>query len=167
MSYHPTPERLSKHDLTCASVLTKTLRAPTSRARRDRDEEQHVQPPQPDGVEGEQVTGEDRVCVLTQKRAPAGDGALGCRPDGGSREDSAHQRRRNRDRELAQLAHDPHGALMTVLPRESPDQLPYLLVDGWPARPPVRVRPAAGDDPPLPAQQRLRRDEEHLATSDE
>src|SRR6266542_3627160 len=51
---------------------------------------------------------------------------------------------------------------MAVLARESHDQLTYLLVDSWPARAPVRIGPAAGDDPPVPAQQRLRRDKECL-----
>ena len=51
---------------------------------------------------------------------------------------------------------------MTVLAREPKDQLPYLVVDRWPARPPVRVSPAVGDQLPVPAQQRLRRNEERV-----
>src|SRR6266536_3414044 len=65
--------------------------------RPDRDEEQQVQPPQPDGVDGEQVTGEDRVSLLAQERAPAGGGALWCGRDAGTGEHVADQRRRHRD----------------------------------------------------------------------
>jgi len=65
--------------------------------RPDRDEEQQLQPPQPEGVDGEQVTGEDHVSLLAQERPPAGDGALGCGRDAGAAEHVAHQPRRHRD----------------------------------------------------------------------
>jgi hypothetical protein len=34
------------------------------------DEEQHIQPPQPDGVDGEEVAGDDFCGLLAQERPP-------------------------------------------------------------------------------------------------
>jgi hypothetical protein len=34
------------------------------------DEEQHMQPPQPDGVDGEEVAGDDPGSLLAQERPP-------------------------------------------------------------------------------------------------
>ena len=62
---------------------------------------QHLQPPQPNGVDGEEVASEDRVTVLAQERSPARGGALGCRRDAGTGEHVAHQGRRHRDPESA------------------------------------------------------------------
>src|SRR5262249_55575250 len=52
------------------------------------------------------------------------------------------------DPELAQFAHDPHVAPVAVLARKPQDQLPHVLVDSRPARPPVRIRPAPRNHPP-------------------
>jgi hypothetical protein len=38
------------------------------------DEAQHLQPPQPDGVDGEQVTPQDSRCLLAEERPPGGGG---------------------------------------------------------------------------------------------
>jgi hypothetical protein len=46
------------------------------------------------------------------------------------------------------------------LPGQPEDQLLYLLVEGGSARSTTRVGPRAGDEAPVPAQQRLRGDEE-------
>ncbi|MGW4464743.1 hypothetical protein [Micromonospora sp. NPDC004704] len=48
-----------------------------------------------------------------------------------------------------------------ILRRESQYQVADLLVDRWPARPGMRVRPPSGDQVTMPAQQRGRGDEEH------
>jgi hypothetical protein len=42
------------------------------------DEEQHLQPPQPDGVDGEEITGHDPRGLLAEERLP------GCRCRKGS-----------------------------------------------------------------------------------
>jgi hypothetical protein len=34
------------------------------------DEEQHLQPPQPDGIDGEEVAGDDGARLLAQERPP-------------------------------------------------------------------------------------------------
>src|SRR5262245_46872885 len=67
--------------------------------RLDRNEEQDVQAPRPDGVEGEQVTREDRVSVVAQERPPVRGDTLRRRRDGSAGAHVAHQRRRNRDPE--------------------------------------------------------------------
>jgi hypothetical protein len=131
-------------------------------SRADRDEEQHLQPPQPDGVDREEVGGEHRLGVLAEEVAPAGADALRRRRNDGAREDVPHQRRRNRDAEPAQLAGDPHVAPVVVCAGEPHDQLAHLLVNRRPARPRMRVYPPARDDLPVPAQERLGRSEERL-----
>src|SRR6266545_6331629 len=90
-------------------------------ARADRDEEQHVQPAQPDRIDGEEVAGEHRLSVLTEERAPAELVALRRRRDAGAGEHVSHQRRRDGDPELAQLADDPNIAPVAVLAREPQD----------------------------------------------
>src|SRR6266536_4925651 len=90
-------------------------------ARPHRDEEQHVQPPQPDRVDSEEVAGEDRVSLLAQERSPARGAALRCRRYARTGEHVAYQRRGNGDPELAQFTDDPHIAPVAVLPREAQD----------------------------------------------
>jgi hypothetical protein len=130
--------------------------------RPDRDEEQHVQPPQPDGIHGENVASNDRAAVLAQERSPAELAPFRRWRDAGTGEHVSHQRRRDVDTELAQLADDPDVPPVAVLAREPQDQLAQLRVERRPARAPVPACPAAGDDPPVPPQQRLRRDQERL-----
>src|SRR5439155_1155890 len=84
----------------------------------DREEDEHVQTLKPDGVDGQEVAGEHRVAMLAQEGAPALPVALGCRRDAGVSEHAAHQRRRNVDAELAQLADDSDVAPACVLARE-------------------------------------------------
>jgi hypothetical protein len=131
-------------------------------ARPDRDEEEHVEPPQPDGIDGEKVAGDDRAAVLAQGRPPAEPRTHRRWRDAGAREHVAHQRRRDRDLELAQLARNPDVAPLLVLAREPQDQLAHLAVERRPGRPPARVRSAPSDDPPVQAQQRLRRHQERV-----
>jgi pimeloyl-ACP methyl ester carboxylesterase len=122
----------------------------------DRDEDEHVQPPKPDGVDSEEVAGEDRLAVPAQERAPAQPIALRRGRHAGGRKHAAHQRRRHVDAELAQFADDPDIAPGRVLARQPHDQLAHLPLDRRPAWSSVRVRPAAGNEPPMPTQNRLR-----------
>jgi len=71
-------------------------------------------------------------------------------------QDVADRARRNGDTELAQLAHDPLITPARVLAGEAHDQLAHLRTDRRPARRAVRIGPAPGDKPAVPAQQRLR-----------
>jgi hypothetical protein len=77
-------------------------------------------------------------------------------------EDVPDRGSRDRDAELAQLASDPQVAPTAVLAREPQDQLAHLTADWRPSGTAVRVGPAAGDQLPMPAQQRLRLNHERL-----
>jgi hypothetical protein len=72
----------------------------------DAEEDEHVQPPKQDGVDTEEVAGEDRFAVRAQERAPAQPVALRRRRHAGTGEHGAHQRPRHGDAELAKLADD-------------------------------------------------------------
>ena len=121
----------------------------------DREEDKHVQAAKPDGVDGQEVASDDRITLLAQEAAPGQPVALRRGRDAGVGEHAAHQRRGNVDAELAELADDPGVPPARVLARQPHDQLPYLQRDRRPARPAVRIRPAASDQAPVPAQQRL------------
>jgi hypothetical protein len=51
---------------------------------------------------------------------------------------------------------------LSVLARQPKDQVPHVAVDRRSTGAPVRVRPVAGDEPPMPAQQCLRPHHEGL-----
>ena len=66
----------------------------------------------------------------------------------------------DRDAELLQLADDAQVAPAGVLPGQPDDQLDRLLRQGRASRSSVRVGPVPPDERPVPAQDRLGRDEE-------
>jgi hypothetical protein len=101
--------------------------------------EQHVQPPQPDRVDGEVVGCEHRLGVLAEEGAPTAPEPLRRGRDVGAGEHVPHQGRRNRDAELAQLVGDPDVAPVAVLAREPQDQLAQV-----PGRFPVGAAAGAG-----------------------
>src|ERR671934_181472 len=76
----------------------------------DREEDEHVEAAQPDGVDGEEVAGEDRLTVRAQEAAPRLPVALRRRRQPGLSKDVANRSRGNREAELAQLADDPQIA---------------------------------------------------------
>jgi hypothetical protein len=80
----------------------------------------------------------------------------------GGGEDVADRGRRDGYAELAQLANDPEVAPARVLARQAEDQLPRLTPDRRTSGTPVRIRPAAGYQPAMPAQQRLRPHQERV-----
>jgi hypothetical protein len=73
-------------------------------------------------------------------------------------------RRREAHTKVEQLALDAPVAPARVLPGEADDQLLQLLVQWGSPLSVVRVGPGAGHEPPVPAQQRLGRDEEARPT---
>jgi hypothetical protein len=92
------------------------------------DEEQHVQSPQPDGVDGEEVAGQDPRGLLTQERLPrrAHPSRRGIKPvaaqggaDGGSRD---------LDTQPEQLALDTLVTPARILLSEADDQRLQVLV---------------------------------------
>jgi hypothetical protein len=64
------------------------------------------------------------------------------------------------DPELAQLANDPDVAPAAILARQPQNKPAHLAVDWRSTGTPVRIRPVAGDEPTMPAQERLRPDHE-------
>ena len=67
---------------------------------------------------------------------------------------------RDLDAEALEFALDALVAPGGVLPRQADNQLLHLLIQRWPAGLAVRVDPGAREEPSVPAQQRLRPDEE-------
>ena len=79
--------------------------------------------------------------------------------------DVGHAALRDRDAELLQLADDAQIAPARVLPCQADDQLDRLFGKGRPPWPPVWVGPVPSDERPVPAQDRLGRDEERRPPS--
>ena len=162
VAIHQQVARLLSHPRRIRTTRTGEILDP---ARPNRDEEEHVQPPQPDRLDGEEIASQHCLSVLAEKSAPGGPGPLRRWRDTGAREHVPHQRRRDADAQLAQFPDDPDVASVTVLPRQAQDQLAHLLIERRPAGPPMRVRPTAREHPAVPAQQRLRSDEERLPSA--
>src|SRR5262249_51334682 len=111
----------------------------------DREEDEHVQASQPDGVDGQEVAGEDRLAVCAQEAAPRLPVALRRWRQTGRTEDVADGRRRDREVELAQFADDPLVTPARVLAGEPHNQLSDLAADWRSSRTSARVGPAATD----------------------
>ncbi len=122
--------------------------------------EQDVQRLQLDRLHSEEVTGHDPLSLSPEELAPRRAAASGCRtkaagpkqrPDGGG----SHA-----DAQLAELSLNPKAAPPGVLPGHAQDESTHLQIDRWspgPSRSPVG--PLASYEFPVPAQQRLRRNE--------
>jgi hypothetical protein len=120
------------------------------------DEEQHVQPPKPDDVDGEEVTGEDPGGLLAQKRPPRHGRSPWRGVQAMAAERFADHGRRDAHVEAEQFALDPLVAPAWAFAGQADDQLLQFLVEWRSPGSAVRVGPGAGDQPPVPAQQRLR-----------
>src|SRR6266568_639498 len=124
------------------------------------DEEQDVERPQPDGLHGEEVGGQDAVSLASEEHRPGRTGASGRRPQAGSLEDPPDGRGAHPDPQLAKLATDPRVPPPRVLPCETSNQGPHLRIDWRPAGPAPRVGPLPSHEFAVPAHQGLRRDQE-------
>src|SRR6266496_3357482 len=125
------------------------------------DEEQDVQAPQRDRLDGEEVDREHAVCLLAQKRSPRKAGTLTCRTDTGLAEDLSDSRRRHFQAEPVDLTGDPLVTPARVLASEAEDELTDLPADRRSAGP-TGVRPPAGNEAPVPAKQRRRGHQERV-----
>jgi hypothetical protein len=118
------------------------------------DEEQHVEPGQANRLHGEEV-GRHCACRLSaQEFHPTGPATARCRPQTMTPQNRPHRCRRDDHPELARLAHDPQIAPARVLPGQTHDQIDRRLRQPSPVPPARRVDPTAGDQLPVPAQQR-------------
>jgi hypothetical protein len=75
-----------------------------------RDEEEHVDPSQPGGLDGEEIAGERRRCVLAQEVSPRELVSLRRGWHTVTDEDRPHPGRRNSDAEALHFADDPSVA---------------------------------------------------------
>jgi hypothetical protein len=88
-------------------------------AARERDEEEDVDPFQPGGLDGEEITGERRRRLLAKKVAPGELVAPRRGREPVAEKDRPHRCRRNRDAQALQFADDPSVAPARVFACES------------------------------------------------
>src|SRR5439155_12600965 len=86
--------------------------------------------------------------------------SLWCRLEACLKQHLPHGRRRDRNAKTLELADDPFVSPVRVLPRETQDQLAERALEPRSPGPPVRIRPPACDQLPVPAKQRLRLERE-------
>ena len=129
-------------------------------SRRERDEEEDVDPLQEGGLDREEVAGEHARRLRSQEGSPRRTRSLRRRLETCLEQHLAHGRRRDRDAETLELADDPLVSPVRVLARETKDQLAERTLERRSPRRPVRVRPPAGDQLAVPAKQRLRLERE-------
>src|SRR6266511_1093054 len=122
----------------------------------ERDEEEHVDPFQPGGLDREEIAGERRRRVLAEEVAPGELISLRRGRQPVADEDRPHRGRRNTDAKTPQLADDPSVAPTRVLASQTDNQRLDATIERRPPRPPVRIRPTPPDQLPVPAQQRRR-----------
>jgi hypothetical protein len=111
-----------------------------------------------------EVAGDDGCRLRAQELTPAGARASRRRPEGGAREQPADRARRDREAELVELAGDALVAPARVLTRQPQHKLARSAVDRRAPWPRARVGPSPPHKLAVPTQQRLRRDEQAMAT---
>src|SRR5664280_3392265 len=109
------------------------------------DEHEDVERPEPGGLDGEEVAGDDAFRLGPEELGPGRAAPSRGRPRPGRSEQGADRRRAHSEAELAKLALDPHAAPARVLAGEAEDECAELGIDRRPAR---ATRSAEG---PLPA----------------
>jgi hypothetical protein len=125
------------------------------------DEEQRIHALQEDRVDGEAVAGDDPSSLLAQERPPARRGASRRRVKAVGAQHPPDRAGRHPNAKPQQLAVDALVAPPRVLAGKPHDQPLHLVSDRRPSLAGGRVGPAPGHHAPMPAQQRLRRDQEH------
>jgi hypothetical protein len=125
------------------------------------DEKQHIDPPQHDRVDREEVARDQAPCLAANELTPRHPTAPASRPDPSSDQDVADTRRRDLGPKPSQLARDPPVPPPRVLPSQPQDQLSNVTVHPWPTGTPSRICPAASHKSPMPREQRRRSHEEH------
>lgn len=97
---------------------------------------------QPDGVDGEEVAGEDRFALRPQEVAPGSHIAPWRRRQAGPGENVADGASGDGGAQLVELASDPQVAPARILVREPQDQFAHISADRRPAWAAVRIGPA-------------------------
>src|SRR5664280_3793170 len=86
------------------------------------DEHEDVERAEPDGLDGEEVAGDDALRLGPQELGPGRAGPPRGGPRSRSSEQSPYRRRAHSEAELAELALDPHAAPARVLAGEAEDE---------------------------------------------
>src|SRR6266498_2953090 len=93
------------------------------------DEEEDVEPLQPDGLHSQEVRGDDALCLCPQELRPRRAMTPGSRTQPMGPEQPADRGGADADADLAKLTLNPHVTPARVLPGESQDGLTKLRVD--------------------------------------
>ena len=128
------------------------------------DEEQYVEPSEQDGVDREEVTGDQALRLSVRELGPDGTRASRRGVDAPTLQDRPDARWGDGDAHGGELAMDPSVAPGRVLTSQSNDEDGYGCGDRGSTGPTVWVGPASADEVAVPAQQRGRLDEEASAT---
>ena len=121
---------------------------------RELDKEQDIKPFEEERVDGEEVALEDARRLLAQNLRPARLEPVRRGLDPFLAQDRPDRARGELDPESDHLALDPPVPPAGVLPRKPHNQLTNLLRRRGPPRTATRIRPAARDQLPVPAQKR-------------
>src|SRR5207247_9305568 len=97
------------------------------------EEEEHIEAPEPERLDSEEVAGDDRVGVGTQEVAPAELGANAGRRHAGLPQDLGDRRCRDAHADAGEFTDDPLVAPARVLMREPQHELTNLLRHCGPA----------------------------------
>src|SRR2546430_15689744 len=103
--------------------------------------------------------------LLAEELSPVRPGAPGRRRKPGGNKEAPDRAGRDTQAELEQLAGDPRVAPARVLAREAQHELAHTPIDGRTAPTSLRLRPFATHKLPMPAQERLRRHDQSVATA--
>src|SRR5665811_1246705 len=98
------------------------------------DEHEDVERPQPGGLDGEEVAGDDPLRLGPEELGPGRSGPSWGRTEPGGPEQEADRRCAHSQAELAKLALDPHAAPAGVLPGHPEDERTDVGIERWPAR---------------------------------
>jgi hypothetical protein len=122
--------------------------------RADLDEEQHVERSQERRLHGEEVTGNDTLCLSPEELRPSRSVPSGSRSESMTAEQRADARGPDPDPERAELTLDPHASPPGVLPGQAKDQLTNLGGKRWASDALGPKGPLSPDQVPMPAKKR-------------
>jgi hypothetical protein len=124
------------------------------------DEEQHIQRGEANSLHGEEVRGEDARGLRPQKPSPGDRRPAGRRPKPAAKQDRSDGGGRHTDVELLELTLDAPVAPARVLTGQPKDQRYQVLGQRWTAASRGGLGPLAGDQAPVPPQDRAWRHQE-------
>src|SRR5215207_825254 len=127
---------------------------------RELDEEQHIERPQPHGLDGEEVACDHSPPLCSEELTPGGAVPPRRRPQAGTPKDPTDGGRAHADAELTKLALNPDAPPPRVLLAEARDQVDGLRTQRRPAGTSPTVGPLPPHELTMPAKQGLRRDHE-------